>query len=61
MQGNVVKVDNEKVLNNLTDFFQGFNKLFENESIDDVVNKEFPRKYDLLPLLVKAQLYYDKH
>ncbi len=61
MQGSVSRHDDEKVLNNLTKFFAGFNKLFENESIDALVDKEFNRRYALLPLLVKAQLYYDEH
>ena len=61
MQGSVSHRDDEKVLTSLTKFFHNFNKLFENESIDAVVNNEFPQRYALLPLLVKAQLYYNEH
>jgi len=51
----------EKVLNNLVKFFKDFDQHFDNETIDKIVNQEFPQKYALLPLLVKAQLYYNNH
>ena len=58
---NTNPIGNAKSLDNLVAFFKGFNKLFENEKIDSIVNQEFRREYALLPLLVKAQIYYDEH
>jgi len=52
---------NAKALANLVEFFEKFNNVFENEVIDNIVNKEFTREYALLPLLVKAQLYYNEN
>ena len=54
-------IENKKSLNNLVKFFKKFNNFFDNEKIDAIVHQEFSKEYALLPLLVKAQLYYDKH
>ena len=57
---NTSNPNDEKVLNNLVKFFKEFNQLFDNESIDKIVNQEFTREYALLPLLVKAKIYYNE-
>jgi len=57
---NTNPISQEKVLNRLVSFFKKFNKVFDNEKIDEIVYQEFPRQYALLPLLVKAQIYYDE-
>lgn len=54
-------IKNEKSVKNLTKFFEKFNQLFDNEKIDEIVNQEFSQKYELLPLLVKARIYYNEH
>ena len=54
-------IENKKSLNNLVKFFKKFNNFFDNEKIDEIVHQEFGREYALLPLLVKAQLYYDNN
>ncbi len=53
--------DNKKSLDNLISFFKGFNKFFENEKIDEIIRQEFRREYALLPLLVKAHIYYEEN
>jgi len=58
---NTNPIENQKSLENLVDFFKGFNKFFENDMVDKIVKQEFNREYALLPLLVKAQLYYDNN
>ena len=53
-------IDEEKSLDNLIAFFKGFNKFFENDLVEQVIQQEFKREYALLPLLVKASIYYEK-
>ena len=53
--------DEEKVYTNLVNFFRKFDKFFENEKVDEIVNKEFAQEYELLPLLVKARMYYNEN
>jgi len=53
-------IEEEKLLNKFVSFFNGFNKFFDNENVDEIVNKEFAQEYALLPLLVKARLYYNE-
>ena len=53
-------IEQEKLLNNFCRFFEKFNEFFENVRVDDIVNQEFTRQYELLPLLVKARMYYDE-
>ena len=57
---NTNPIDNDKMLNNFVTFFKGFNKFFANDKVDEIVNKEFPQEYELLPLLVKARMYYNQ-
>lgn len=54
-------IQNQKSLDNLVDFFKGFNNFFENDMVDKIIKQEFRREYALLPLLVKAQLYYEEN
>ena len=61
MKKNSNPIENQKSLDNLVDFFQGFNKFFDNDMVDKIVRQEFRKEYALLPLLVKAQLYYDNN
>ena len=53
-------IEEEKLLNSFVTFFHNFDKFFENEKVDEIVNKEFSQEYALLPLLVKARMYYDE-
>ena len=54
-------IEEEKLLNNFVNFFHKFDKFFENAKVDEIVNREFNREYALLPLLVKARMYYDEN
>ncbi|MCR4880898.1 MAG: hypothetical protein K6A44_02985 [bacterium] len=54
-------IDEEKLFKNFVAFFNGFNKFFDNDSVDEIVKKEFSQEYSLLPLLVKARMYYDEN
>ena len=53
-------IEDEKLYNKFVAFFNKFNQFFENEVVDEIVNKEFAQEYALLPLLVKARMYYDE-
>ena len=53
-------IEEEKLFNKFVSFFNGFNNFFDNENVDEIVNKEFAQEYALLPLLVKARLYYNE-
>ena len=53
-------IEEEKLLNSFVNFFYKFDKFFDNVKIDEIVNSEFNREYALLPLLVKARMYYDE-
>lgn len=56
-----VSVENdEKLLKSFVKFFDKFNRFFDNEKVDIIVNQEFAQEYALLPLLVKARMYYDE-
>ena len=54
-------IQKAKSIKNLTTFLEKFNQFFDNEKIDAIVNQEFNQKYELLPLLVKARIYYNEH
>ena len=53
-------IEEEKLFKSFVSFFHKFDKFFDNEKVDEIVNKEFPQEYALLPLLVKARMYYDE-
>ena len=53
-------IEDEKLLNSFVHFFNKFENFFDNAKVDEIVNKEFNREYALLPLLVKARMYYDE-
>ena len=57
---NTNPISQDKLLNNFVKFFNGFNKFFANDKVDEIVNQEFPQEYELLPLLVKARMYYNQ-
>lgn len=54
-------IEEEKLMNSFAKFFSKFDKFFENAKVDEIVNREFNREYALLPLLVKAKMYYDEN
>ena len=54
-------INKEKSFDNMVSFFKRFNKLFDNDAVDSIVNQEFRKEYALLPLLVKAQIYYNEN
>ena len=54
-------IEEEKLLKSFTNFFHKFDRFFENAKVDEIVNREFAQEYALLPLLVKARMYYDEN
>ena len=57
---NINPIEKDKMLQNFVSFFKDFNKFFSNDKVDIIVNQEFSQKYELLPLLVKARMYYNQ-
>lgn len=53
-------LDEQKLMDKFVLFFRKFDKFFENAKVDDIVNQEFTQQYALLPLLVKARMYYNE-
>ena len=54
---NPLKVRDDEVLNRLTNLFKDFTIFFDNNTVDDLIQKEFGKKYATLPVLVKERLY----